>query len=131
MTLSYVGLVEPARFKDLVAVGDSIQLPAFAYTIDVAASFGKAAVAWLAADRTPAPLIELQQTLDNKLLEASFPQDQRPFRPHLSITRNITRAVDPWKMQETPWVIDRFCLVAAHAADERVRYETLREWRLG
>lgn len=130
MTLIYVGEVEQIRLADLFAIGDAVRTPPFTYTIDVAACFGKAGVAWLAADRTPQPLIDLQTELKTGVTAAKFPADPRPFRPHMTVARGIARAVEPWHVTEVPWRIDRFRLVAAAPADKDITYETVREWAL-
>jgi RNA 2',3'-cyclic 3'-phosphodiesterase len=130
MTLIYVGEVEQARLADLFAIGDAVTAPAFTYTIDVAACFGKAGVAWLAADRTPQPLVDLQAELLAGAIAAKFSPDPRPFRPHLTVARGISRAVDPWHVTPVQWQVDRFRLVAAKPEEKGVAYETVREWAL-
>jgi 2'-5' RNA ligase len=130
ITLTYVGEVAATRLADLLDIGGAVTTKAFSYPINVAACFGKAGVAWFAADSTPPPLHELQQQLQSAVLAAGFPSDPRPFRPHLTVARNISRVVEPWSIEEAPWMVDRFRLVCARSTTLGVTYECVREWVL-
>jgi RNA 2',3'-cyclic 3'-phosphodiesterase len=130
MTLVYVGRVPEPRVEELTAIGDSIHQQAFDYEIDVAACFGKAGVAWLGSQQPPGALMDLRATLQNLVYGAGFPIDQREFRPHVTVARNITTFVEPWLVNPVTWNVNQFSLVAATTMQNGVRYESLRDWPL-
>jgi RNA 2',3'-cyclic 3'-phosphodiesterase len=130
MTLNYVGPVSEPLMDELLAIGEAVTVTPFDYTIDVAACFGRAGVAWLAADRTPQSLIDLQSQISAASSAAKFATDPRPFRPHLTVVRNISRPVEPWHVTPVKWTIDRFSLIGARTDEKGVHYDVVREWAL-
>jgi RNA 2',3'-cyclic 3'-phosphodiesterase len=130
MTLVYVGRVPEPQVGELMAIGDGILQPAFDYQMDFAACFGKAGVAWLGAQNIPVSLMELQATLQKSVHDAGFAIDQREFRPHVTVARNIHNFVEPWAVSPVTWHVNRFSLVAANTVPNGVRYESLRDWPL-
>jgi RNA 2',3'-cyclic 3'-phosphodiesterase len=130
MTLVYVGRVPEPRVAELISIGDGILHPAFDYQMDVAACFGKAAIAWLGTQNLPRELMELQAKLQAAALHAGFPIDPREFRPHVTVARNINKFVDPWAVAPVTWHVNRFSLIAATPVHNGVRYESLYDWPL-
>lgn len=62
-----------------------------------------------------------REDVRSALVEAGFPVDERPFRPHLTISyrydRRIAAALDGYA--GPPWTVDEFSLV--HSADGEYR----------
>jgi 2'-5' RNA ligase len=49
---------------------------------------GRSALWWVGIENSP-PLLEYRERLCNRLLEEGYNFDQRPFRPHITIARQV------------------------------------------
>lgn len=132
LTLAFLGEVALARLPAAIAIGDALRAPAFPLRLDRLESWHPAGVLCLTPTSTPAGLAELHDGLSQRLREAGFAIDERPYRPHLTLARGFTRP--PAAVDGPPaaigWRVEAFSLVRSRRADGGSRYAMLRSWPL-
>ena len=130
LTLSYVGDIAEDRLADLVTIGDKIHQKPFRFLINKIAYFEKSRVAWAGSKDVPDELMELQATIEGEVIHAKFPLDPRPFRPHITLIRNLPEPLNMMSTQEIMWPISAFSLVKVNQSGVGVPYEILHVWPL-
>ncbi len=134
LTLSFVGDIDEAqsadRLADLVRIGEQIQLPAFLFHINKISCFEKSKVAWAGTKNVPGELIALQSAIDGMVGQAGFPRDPRPFRPHITLIRNLPAPLEMMSTQDIIWPISAFSLVKVNQSGVGLPYEILHVWPL-
>lgn len=90
LTLAFLGGTDPDRVPSLIKALSPIDGTEFSLTFSHFGTFrGKQGdVAFIAPDEEPA-LQSLNDQVTKALKGASFPFDDRPFRPHLTLGRNV------------------------------------------
>jgi RNA 2',3'-cyclic 3'-phosphodiesterase len=130
LTLVFAGNVPETRVPEIKIVASTVKAKSFDYVIDTAGCFSGPRVAWLASDATPNALYELQSSLQRAVADADFEVDQRTFRPHITVARDISSVFEPHAIEPTVWRVNQFCLVQAVQNGNTIRYETLDRWML-
>lgn len=130
LTLAFLGEVDKKRLAAIEAIGDQLCGAPFNYTINVAGCFPRAHVAWLGGKETPWPLLELQKNLHALLVAAQHGHDTRPFRPHITIARDVQTPFAERAITPVRWPINHFCLVAVRPTPTGREYDVLRTWPL-
>lgn len=128
MTLAYLGPVPRERITSLESRAEQLRLPALSMTLDRLAWIENAKMIWLVPRRQPAILMDFHQVLTTTLREGGFRFDSKPFRPHVTLYRNLRMA--PCMIDSGPvrWVPDRFHLVESVAGGTAARYRILNSW---
>ena len=88
LTLAFLG--ETERLHAICQIMEQISLPAFSLTLDQLGRFRRNGgdIYWVGIAANPS-LQQLQQSLSQKLRQAKFPLDEKPYRPHLTLGRQI------------------------------------------
>ena len=128
LTLAFLGEVGggDARARDAAT---AIRSRAFEARFDQVGSFRGAKVAWAGAGRPADALLELQSTLESSLRAAGFDLEERPFRPHMTLVRRISRTLAPGRIEPIAWTAREFSLVRSDTSTGR--YERVDDWNLG
>ncbi|MEU4238815.1 RNA 2',3'-cyclic phosphodiesterase [Actinoplanes sp. NPDC026619] len=100
--------------------------PQFALHLHGGGQFGNAA--WARVEGDLGPLGELRSEVRDALAHAGFPSDDRPYRPHLTVSY---RSDDPIRTalanyRGSPWRVTEFALVESHNGE----YKTVQKWPL-
>jgi 2'-5' RNA ligase len=130
LTLVFLGETDAAGQAQALAAGARVQGPAFELTLDRLGWWPGPRVAWLAPGIAPEPLLTLERDLRAALLEAGLGVDPRPYRPHLTIARDLTappRAAPPFAVR---WPVDSFALVESRIEAGSRQYLPLEEYPL-
>ncbi len=130
MTLVFMDNVPEERLAELQMLAIRVQTPAFDYRLDTAGCFGGPAVAWIASDATPRALFKLQSALQRAVAEAGFEVDQRTFRPHITVARQVTHNFESYPITPVVWPIRHFCLVKPIKSAAGIYYEIVDQWPL-
>ena len=133
-TLVFLGPSSASQQEGFERAAATLSARPFELTLDVTGYFRKARVAWLGCQHPPSQLMDLQRELEHAL-RASCPRhpafyaEERVFRPHLTLYRNIRHS--PRARQITPihWAVSEFCLVESRPS-ERPVYTILKRWPL-
>lgn len=130
LTLSFVGDTSPDRLNDLMAIGAKIHQSAFHFLINKVSYFEKSKVAWAGTKHVPSELTKLQGAIHGLVAKAGFPVDPRPFRPHITLIRNLPQMFDMMSTQDIIWPITAFSLVKVNQSGNGAPYEILQVWPL-
>jgi len=90
LTLAFLGEVSMADSGHLSSIIKEVEGDPFEIKLKGLGSFrrGRSALWWVGIDNSP-PLLDYRERLCNRLLEEGYDFDQRPFRPHITIARQV------------------------------------------
>jgi RNA 2',3'-cyclic 3'-phosphodiesterase len=129
LTLAFLGEIEAERLSAARDAARQARGSRFELVLDEVGAFRKAAVAWAGPSRVPAPLAELQSSLDGALRARGFALDERPFAAHVTLARKIGKNVPRAPIPAIRWRPRDFALVRSQTATGR--YEVVEAWPLG
>jgi 2'-5' RNA ligase len=96
----------------------------------------KANVLWVGVEQGFEHLEGLHETVEDALESAGFPPEDRPFRPHLTLSRirpqqDVTALVERTESLGIAMPVDRIVLYRSHLGGGAARYEELESFPLG
>lgn len=119
LTVQFLGDFAPLPAGALDAARDAaarIETRAFVLTLDRAGSFRGSRVWWLGCEACPDELQLLWSALGHALREAGVPVRPHPrFAPHVTIQRNVRRALAPTAIEPIAWPVSEFVLIDSQA----------------
>ena len=138
LTLRFLGAVDQVTFERFVAGLDQAELPdRFMIRLGSIGGFPnhrKATVVWAAVESGGESLSLLNEIAEEASLAAGLSPEERPFRPHLT----LSRARPPRKIKsgedfrvEVEWVAHRVTIFESHLGRGAARYEPLESVELG
>ena len=131
LTLSFLGNVGEDARDCLVQGAEAIRAPGFALTLDSLGWFRRARVVWLAPQKVPAELAQLVEGIDAVVRACGLaPDNNRPYQPHLTLSRKAVRPVKCLDIEPICWNIRDFCLVHSITHDTGPEYRILQRWVL-
>jgi 2'-5' RNA ligase len=110
LTLAFPGTVPAGVVSRLVARMRSVEVPAIRLRLDALGYFARPRIAWVGPSEVPETLGQLARALNALCAEAGVRPEQRPFRPHVSLRRGVTR-FQPARFPPLDWMTDRIVLV--------------------
>lgn len=104
LTLVFLGELLPEWVEEANAALNRVSAPAFELTIGGFGRFSRPGgdIWWLGVEACR-ELLELHERLCVQLCSRGFEFDSRPYRPHLTIARQVRNAMEP------QWERDPFC----------------------
>ncbi len=130
LTLAFLGEVEPERIGDLLRLAGEIRAPVFGLNLTRFGWWAHNRIVWAAPDETPAELILLVDALREKLRNAGFHFDTKPFVPHITLLRKADCRKNPLPVGEVEWRAEDFVLVRSVPGEGGAAYEVLGRWPL-
>ncbi|MCJ7726677.1 MAG: RNA 2',3'-cyclic phosphodiesterase [Acidimicrobiia bacterium] len=139
LTLRFLGDAGSVGKDRISAALDQADLgPAFSMVWGGLGAFPRpqrATVLWVGADRGGDDLERLAGTVEAAAQEAGFPIEERPFQPHLTLSRiRPHQDVGPLLATDRPGVpmeVGRIVLYRSHLGRGGARYEEIEEFPLG
>ena len=128
LTLAFLGEIEPDRASAARQVAAIIRSPGFDMVLDCVGSFRPAQVAWAGCTRVPPELASLHGGLTGELRSRGFTFEDRPFAPHVTLARRISKAVPRELMPPLEWKAREITLVRSETGTGR--YDVLEGWPL-
>ena len=128
LTLAFLGEIDADRARAASQAGAMVRLSGFNMVLDCVGSFRPAQVAWAGCTRVPPELACLHAGLAGELLSRGFPLEDRPFAPHVTLARRISKAVPREPMPPLEWKAREITLVRSEAGTGR--YDVLEGWLL-
>ena len=125
VTLAFLGSVSNARVADLMALARGIQFTACELAFDRLAVWKQARVLVLTAAQVPEPLQQLVDELQSRLNEAGFSVDARPFRPHVTLARDVKISASDEEILPIVWPARDFVLVESVSTESGVQYKVI------
>ncbi|CUJ71616.1 RNA 2',3'-cyclic phosphodiesterase [Achromobacter xylosoxidans] len=126
MTLAFLGSVEKEIADELIDATPYHRLQPGTVTLDRYGVFARPRILWAGPAQTPASLQASHDGLWLWLSAFGFVPPAQPFRPHVTLLRNIERN-DPPADAPPPltWHYDRMVLVASESTDGGSRYRVV------
>ena len=116
LTLHFLGAVPQQRLPELLA-GLNVPAPRFTLPLGRMAPWSNA-VAVLEPVDTPRALLHLHAVLRERLEGLALPVEQRPFRPHVTLARQVgPQAVPPAEPLPVQWSVRGHALVQSLTAN--------------
>lgn len=138
-TLRFIGEMDPVSFDRLLGALDEATLPdPFGVVIGGLGAFPKprqATVLWLGVPVGGGALEDLQLTVEDACEEAGLGREERPFRPHLTVSRMRTPEDVRSLIADTPPLdlrspVDEIVVLRSHLGGGAPRYEPLERFSL-
>jgi len=129
LTLAFLGSVDAAQAQAARAAAQSIRGRPFEMVLDHVGSFRKARVGWAGSNKPPVALERFASALSEDLRKRGFELDDRPFNPHITLARNIARAVPRAPIPPIAWKAREMTLVRSETGTGR--YVIEERWPLG
>jgi RNA 2',3'-cyclic 3'-phosphodiesterase len=123
MTLAFLGAVGEERSRLLREL--AAPMPSCDFTLDRLELWGKQGVLVAAASQVPENLACQVNALWQRLGRLGFARDSRPFKPHVTLARDVRslRPGTPWTAVH--WRCDRVQLMESISVPGGVRYEPM------
>jgi 2'-5' RNA ligase len=128
LTLAFLGEIGADRALEARQLAAVARSSGFNMVLDCVGSFRAAQVAWAGCTRVPPELARLQAGLTGELRLRGFTLEDRPFAPHVTLVRRISKAVPRELMSPLEWKAREITLVRSEAGTGR--YEVLEGWPL-
>jgi 2'-5' RNA ligase len=145
LTLRFLGPTPDERIPAIeAAMREAAQgFPAIEAAVAGAGAFpglGRPRVIWVGVSKGSDGLAQLASRLEDGLVAAGWPREERAFKAHLTLARcdgipsgamTAEALVDSARTLDDAWVADRLVLFESHTGGGPARYEPLREVGLG
>ena len=128
LTLAFLGDVDDGALEIARRAPDGMEHAAFDMVVDQVGSFRGARVAWAGCREPARELVMLQADLADRVRSLGFALDERPYTPHVTLARKITRPVGRRPDGPIRWRAGAVALVRSELG--KGSYATLEEWVL-
>ena len=128
LTLAFLGDLEDSALEPARRAVEGFGHPPLEVVLDQVGSFKGARVAWAGCEVPSRELVELQSGLESRLRQAGFAFEERPYTPHVTLARKVSRAIGRKAAGPIRWQARSFALVRSELG--RGSYATLEEWVL-
>ena len=129
MTLHFLGQVEDARLPELKRLGATAAPAAFSIVIDQIGHWMKPRVLWAGPTSVPGSLVDLHERLGGGLRETGFDPDSRPYRPHMTLAREVADDSGFRPLQPLTWQVRELALVESKPGGAP-HYQPIAQWSL-
>ena len=124
-TLVFIGWVDPEVVSTVDQLAARISCAPFVLTFDGLDYWRKPRIVCLTASVTPPALEQLVGGLESALDDARIAFDRRPYRPHLTLARKVSRLDRQGPISALEWPVRDFALVESIGTRAGSRYEPL------
>ena len=125
VTLAFIGSIPAARLGGLVRIAQAMPTIACKLEFDRLAIWRPARVLVLSASHTPTALLQWVQEFQARLTQADFAVDTRPYRPHVTLARDVRVAAMEEMTPKLQWQVHDFALVESVSSPGGVHYQVL------
>ncbi|MFN3918677.1 MAG: RNA 2',3'-cyclic phosphodiesterase [Methylohalobius sp.] len=128
ITLLFLGEVPEDKIEALKALAEQLPLAPCELTLDRLEHWVRPAVLCLTASHPPQPLTRLVEELRRGVRKLGFALERRPFRPHLTLARQVKKRIANRQIEPLPWPVHEFTLVESELDSQGSRYTVLDRW---
>ena len=128
LTLAFLGDVGDDRLEAVRSAASRLRCKAFDVALDQAGSFRGARVAWVGSRMPASGLVELHTALAGELAACGFAPDERPYTPHATVARKISRPVGRRAIVPIEWRVRELSLVRSDLG--KGSYAVVTAWNL-
>lgn len=130
ITVLFLGNITEERRVCVERVAAAVTASRFGLRLDRCGFWPRSGVLWLGAANPPQGLLDLAACLNAAASDCGIVLDQRPFKPHLTLWREVRRCGPLPEMVMTDWAVNEFCLVQSVNDAHGARYVVLQSWPL-
>ena len=130
LTLVFLGAVASDHVDKLLELAGEIQAPAFGIDLTQLGWWSHNGIAWAAPKNTSAELFLLVDALQEKLRNAGFLFEEKPFVPHVTLLRKGCCKDNAFPAVNIAWRAEDFVLVKSVPGGGGAAYEVLGRWPL-
>lgn len=127
-TLLFMGDQSRADLARLRELASGIDFPRCKVVLDRFGHFPRAAVGWLGPNRVPVELEAFQQRLSSAVAGEGISFDDKPWRMHLTLYRNLRKRPERIDIEPVEWPLKCFWLMESVQAKGRLRYLCRGRW---
>jgi 2'-5' RNA ligase len=130
LTLLFLGEVTATQQEALEETASRLAIPPLTLTLGQVEFWPRAKILCLTGDDDPPDpgLLELVDTLRRSAKIQGLRVEDRPYRPHVTLARKVSRLAEPPRLEPVTWALEGLCLVESVPERGRYRYRVLREW---
>jgi RNA 2',3'-cyclic 3'-phosphodiesterase len=134
-TVAFLGSVPESSLAKVEAIARSFPRPPalgapLALTFDRLEYWARAELLCAAAHPSPSAAGALAEALKQALLAAGFAPDLKPFRPHVTLARQVKRRPRECALAEVTWTFSEFALVESRSGPAGSLYSVVASWPL-
>jgi len=130
ITLHFIGSVSNSKMDCMHKLAQSVDGTAFNLVLDHYGYFYKPKVLWIGLKEVPSALAELHEELGKALAECDYQMEHRPYAPHVTLMRKLTRPGELEKIEPVNWAVKDFVLVESIPVADGVHYEVRQRYPL-
>jgi 2'-5' RNA ligase len=140
LTLRFLGDTDDVAYERLLAALDQAPLgEPFRVALGRPGAFpqpARATVLWVGFAKGGAELQRLADAVEAAVELAGFPPEDRPFRPHLTLSRirphqDVRPVIDRLSFDGISWTVGEVAIIRSHLGPGGPRYEQLEQTILG
>lgn len=130
ITLVFLGALNSVRRQCAEEVAAAIRCKRFTLTLDWVGYWSTPRILWAGSMQTPEALQSLVAALHSGLANCGIPLETRPYQPHLTLMRKVSRRPAVAAIDPISWSVERFCLVESVSGNKGVSYRVVASWGL-
>lgn len=131
MTLVFLGVVAAEAVSLVQSIAASVHGERFRLELDRYGYWKEPQVLWCGASRVVPAAAMLAATLRERLANAGFKPDPKPFVPHVTLARKVHRPGDLGPFGPLSWHAKEFALVRSVTGADGSEYSPLATYALG
>lgn len=128
ITLAFLGELCEKRFDRARSAASGLVLPAEQLVLDRLGAFPRARVAWVGCGDVPAGLAAFRQALVSSLLDEGLEIDTRPWKPHVTLYRELRTGYENVLFEGIEWPVDSWQLMRSVSGPRGVEYHIKGSW---
>lgn len=128
ITLHFIGNVSEEKLTCLDEAARTVSVEPFELQIDRYGHFYKAKIFWMGCHQIPPVLYQLHQQLGESLSDCDYQIEKRPYAPHVSMMRKLTKPGELTNFTSIDWQVNDFVLVESITRSEGVEYKVIRKY---
>jgi 2'-5' RNA ligase len=132
MTLVFLGAVTADTQSCVEQVAATLVAPVFELSLDRLGYWSRKHMLWAMPDplHIPNALTALVESLNQGLTVCDVQLEQRLYRPHVTLARQLERTPRGGLIEPVDWTLDHFALMESVSTPVGVQYSVLRSWPL-
>ena len=125
VTLAFLGAVPTARVNELMEIGRSLSVSGCELNFDRLVVWKQARVLALLVSKIPDSLDGFVLELQARLLDAGFHPDNKPYRVHVTLARDVRAGAREEEVATLTWLVSDFVLVESLQSAGGAHYEVI------
>ncbi len=131
ITLAFAGSVSGQVRNCMETAAGAVRVPCFELCINRVGHWRGPRILWAGPTHIPGELWSLAGTLQQALEDCGLEAERRPYQPHVTLARKLSKCPEGAEFPAFHWSISQFSLVESVTDPAGVRYRVLRSWALG